>query len=255
MKLAVCALALVAVTGSAATAQTLYSTGWEAAPASPGWNTGNIAPQNGWLNFNSAAGHQVVNSGTNGVTAATGNRMHVSLASTGANFERDSWVDLTTIWAGRAVGNNTAVGSIDMFLETNMTTVGFHGLSIFSSTGQIGGIYVSASTGAIILLGNTQAVVGTITRGTWTNIGIAIDFGTGNLAAIVNGATVGSVGFNNVTNTDIADIDLANISGGAATTSSSRMFTDNYLVRAIPTPGALALVGMGGLLAARRRRA
>lgn len=255
MKLAVCALALVAVTGSAATAQTLYFTGWEAAPASPSWNTGNIAPQNGWVNFNSAAGHTVQNSGDNGVTAATGSRMHRSLASTGANFERDTWVDLTTGWAGRTVGNNTAVGSIDMFLETNMTTVGFHGLSIFSSTGQIGGIYVSASTGAIILLGNTQAVVGNITRGTWTNIGIAIDFDTGNLAAIINGVTTASVTFNNVANTDIADIDLANISGGTATTSASRMYSDNYLVRAIPTPGALALVGMGGLLAARRRRA
>lgn len=255
MKLAVCALALVAVTGSAATAQTLYSTGWEAAPASPAWNTGNISGQNTWVNFNAAAGHTVQNSGDNGVTAATGNRMHRSLASTGTNFERDSWVDLTAAWAGRTVGNNTAVGSIDMFLEANMTTVGFHGLSIFSSAGQIGGIYVSAANGAIILLGTSQAVVGTITRGTWTNIGVAIDFTTGNLAAIVNGVTVGSVAFNNVTNTDIADIDLANISGSAPTTSSSRMYTDNYLVRAIPTPGALALVGLGGLVAARRRRA
>ncbi len=255
MKLSVCALALVAVTGSAATAQTLYSTGWEAAPASPAWNTGNIAPQNGWLNVNSAAGHQVVNSGTNGITAATGSRMHQSVASTGANISRETWVDLTAAWAGRTVGNNIAVGSVDMFLETNMTTMGFHGLTVYSSGGAIGGIFVNSSDGAIILLGNAQINAGTISRGTWTNIGIAIDFNTGTLSAIINGVSVGSVPFEPSWTPDIVDIDLHASSGTTSTTSSSRMYTDNFLVRAIPTPGALALVGMGGLLAARRRRA
>ncbi|MDP1661971.1 MAG: hypothetical protein Q8L55_08645 [Phycisphaerales bacterium] len=262
--------AIAVLAGSALTsAQTLYATGWEAAPASPGWNTGNVAPQNAWTNFNNAGGHQVVNSGATiagtVVTAAAGSRFHASVPSTSATtvFGRWSWVDLTAAWAGRTAGNDFVIVSMDMFLPTGSTAACLHGVEGYGDSGGgagtlfLGGFVVNPNNAGLYIeaAGGVLTQMGTVPRNTWFRVDLAYHSATGEMGLALNGTYLG-FGQGAAATVSVSDWDLFNRNSvtGTLPGAGSNMATDNYSVVAVPTPGAAALLGLGGLVAGRRRR-
>lgn len=260
---------VVALAASAgASAQVLYSTGWEASPASPAWNTGNISPQNTWAAAGNAAGHQVVGSvllGTQTITPLTGSRMHASTTfnSTAGTSARFAWVDVSPAWATRTAGNNAAIGTLDVFLPSSQSTrAAFHGALFFGNDtagSLIGGFVVRNSDQGIFIVSPTGAFIPSgflAPRDTWFNLNSRINFDDGAVELFSGDQYLTSAPrFDNVAITGLGDFDLFNQNAptAGATNNSGTIFTDNYGVAAVPAPGALALLGLGGLVARRRR--
>lgn len=250
---ALCVAALLAVSG-AASAQTLFSTSWEA----PQWNLGNIPGQNGFDLFpgTSATAHQVVGATTVGsqtVTPATGSQMHQSSVLSGISY---AWPDLTAAWAARTAGNDVAWSSFNIFLPSSNTSSSWHGIRAFNSAGSLlGGLQFRNSDGASIITNNAgqNFLLGlNIPRDQWVSVAMGLDFAAGRISYNVNGAVYVSILATTV-GASLGDVDLVSVAAGASS-AGGVAFTDDFRVAAIPAPGAAVLMAMGGLLCARRRR-
>lgn len=276
MRIHVCALAALAVSGSSYGA-VLYSTGWEASPATPAWNVGNITGQNTWQNFNTAAGHTVQASGvlvgTQAVTAATGSRMHRSVTSTSTlNSLREQWVDLGPAFNARPAGEDTVRASLDIFLPSAQSTIAhLHGFTIYNSAASIlARVLVNNATQQISLVVDpTAGSTGggliplsevTLPRDRWFNLALEVDVTTRAIRTYYNNSTtpLSVTGtFSPTSLGNLGDVDLTNIYTGTAGGGAGTVFTDNYLVSTlvtVPAPGTLGVLASAGLLAARRRR-
>jgi hypothetical protein len=246
------AAAMVALFAGTAGAQTLVQSDWE----SPAWSVGAVSGQNGWTNFNSTAGHQVVTASSASIIAHSGAQVERSLTNPANGFERDAYLDISAGWATRTDGSTLAV-ELWIYLPspTLAPTSGLHGVDVFSSAGIPGAFFVSAADGKIVATDAATALVdtgATIVRDTWTKFDYYIDFAAGTTALFVNDVYTFGAGFNNVLHTNVTDADIANISVG---TGGSTAYTDDFSVRVIPAPGMVALAGLGGLVMGRRRRA
>jgi hypothetical protein len=243
---------LVSLVGGVAHGQSLVQSDWEA----PTWNVGAVAGQNGWTNFNSTAGHQVVTASSASILAHSGVNVERSLTNSANGFERDAYLDVTAGWASRTDGSTLEV-TLWIYLPspTLAPATGLHGVDVFSTMGVPGAFFVSAADGSVVATNASSNLVSTgatIARDTWTKFDYFLNFTDGTTALYINDAYVYGGGFDNVTHTNVTDADIANISVG---TGGSTAFTDDFSVRVIPGPATLALAGLGGLAMARRRRA
>ena len=263
MKLALTlgALAATAV-ASAASAGVIYSTGVD---TSEGYTFGDINGQNGWSTFQPGAGGGFANvtgsapSGFGGDGALQFNSG--TDANTSPRYAGGPTYDAA--WQNEVANGNTIhYTTVSMYLGSGQNSTARLGSVTFDSTGTkiLSGFYVQANTGAVYMLGyynnagtlnnfafNTNATIGfnqwvTFTT-TWDSVTGQFQVFWGSNGFYVNGAGAGSVA---------SETDMYNTRNGSTTAATA--YFDNLEIGAIPGPGALALLGVAGIVTGRRRR-
>lgn len=262
MKTFVSVAALLLAAATSASAGIIYDAqGFEG----PLFTVGNIDGQDGWtVNPVGQTLHQVT--GAVGATSPIGSQM--LRAQQGTTNTRFSWVDLAAGIAARPIGEDWIWNRFDINIPTANTAPSTFGVLAFNASGGIvGGVQLRGSDGRLFVTldpdGAGPAAFGSyslgtpalaVTRGQWINLGVAVNLTT-NAIAITSGSAIvfqGSAAAGSAAT--LADFDI--FSSASATLTDSAYF-DNYIVSSesvVPAPGTFALVGLGGLLAARRRR-
>lgn len=257
------AFGLLAAAGlaAAANAGVIYDAqGFEA----PLFAAGNVGGQAGWgLDPAAHTQHTIIN-GADGATTPIGNQM-LRISQTTAT--RWSFPDITAGVAGRASGEDWIWCQFDINAPAANTTPAFFGVSAYNAAGtQLAGARLRASDGLLIVTldpdGAGPTAFGNFTlgtpaiaapRGQWINLGVAVNVVTGQ-AAITSGGNLLVIGAANAGFATLSDFDA--MSGPSATLTQS-VYLDNYIVTSefvVPAPATAALLGLGGLVAARRRR-
>lgn len=258
MKCAMTLTALAAATiSSAASAGLIYSTDFN------NYSLGDVNGQNGWATYDPTSttgggGFANIVAGGNG---SQGLQMN---SGTGATTSpRYAWgPNYGAAWSAEAAAGNTQlVVSVDMKLNSGNASAARIGAVTFDQAGTkiLGGFYVQQNTGLVYMLGyynnagtlnnfafNTNVA---LALDTWTTFTTTWDSVTGRFTCswgansfFVDGAGAGSIA-------DETDI-YATRNG--STVAASATF-DNLSISAVPAPGAIALLGVAGLVSRRRR--
>jgi MYXO-CTERM domain-containing protein len=258
-----CAMAMAAAmaTASVASAAVYYSTGFN---SSEGFTVGDINGQNGWSTFQPGAGGGYANITASAPAGFEGDQALAFNSGTDANTSpRYAWPAGygAAFTADAAAGNNVAVSQCSMYMASGSTSTERSGMVVFDATGTkiLTGFYVQANTGLVYLLANYNNA-GTINNfafntnvtigfNQWVNFTTTWNQATGRMEVFwgtngffVDGAAAGSVA---------DETDFYATRNGS--TIANTVYFDNLAIGAVPTPGALALLGLAGLTARRRR--
>lgn len=258
------ALALSATT-YALPPEILVDTGFEA----PTFVAGGLNGQNSW-NANST-NWTVVN---NAALASSGNQYVLSSmsASSTAAASRFAWVDTPQSGLDLAGNNHQVLAVCDIALDAtslNGARLNTAGIELYADAGNtlIGAIQLrnfNATTLGVAMFNSAGAGTGftftpALTFGTYFELAIIADYSTHTLRYFIEGSElIGPGTFSptfagSIDNFSDADLTSARASSTSTTGGRNARF-DNFLVAKIPAPGAMALLGLGGLVAARRRR-
>lgn len=244
MKTLVSAAAVVATSAGVANAAVLYSTGFE----SP-FTVGTLNGQQGWAcdagSIQNAAGG-----------ARTGTQYAQMTGTQISGVGTASWGWYTG--AGLVPGNQTLVmtcyAGIFNYSGTRTFTAGLDAYD--SSVARIGAVYLTSdgNIGVLDGIGGGGATTGlNLALNVYRKLQMVANYGTGSINFLVDDVLIYTGSF---TNTDFGDADIRGTRGSTGTGGGTvQMRFDDYSIEVIPAPGALALAGVGGLLAARRRRA
>jgi hypothetical protein len=242
----------------------LVDTGFEA----PTFVAGGLNGQNGW---NASSTWSVVN---NPAQASTGDQFvqNSMTASSTAATTRFAWVDTPQSGLDLAGNNHQVLAVCDVALDAtslNGARLNTAGIQMYADNGNtlIGAIQLrnfSATSLGVALFNSAGAGVGftftpALTFGTYFELAIIADYSTHTLRYFIEGSElIGGGGFSPTFAGSIdnfSDADLVSSRASSTTSSGGRNTRyDNFLVAKIPAPGAMALLGLGGLVAARRRR-
>ncbi|MBL8887942.1 MAG: hypothetical protein JNK16_14895 [Phycisphaerales bacterium] len=257
-------LALAGMVASGAQATVLYATSFE----QPTFVSGALNGQDGWSAASSPANLYQVSAAAGG--ARTGSQFVFANSANGTangsqwNYRPNIIAPVTSpsiirasVWT--AVVNNTAAA-------VRRTTSA--GLDLYDDTGanRIGAIRIRNDGAVSILNGFNQVAstgAGAVTANAYNQVAIEADFSTHTLSYYVNGTLVGApVGFgvfdNAVTGFGDADLYITRLFTGVTGETQSGGHTavfDDFSLETIPAPSSLGLMGVAGLIAARRRRA
>ncbi|MEY2713666.1 MAG: hypothetical protein RIT24_9 [Planctomycetota bacterium] len=256
-------IAATAVASAASAAVTFYSTGFEA----PDFAAGDVNGQSGWTTYDPTftTGGGNFATVTTGAPAGFGGSQALRLDSgTGATSSpRYAWGPAfgAQFTAAAAAGDNVLVAQTSMYMASGQTSTARQGMVTFDSSGTkiLTGFYVQANTGLVYLLANYNnagtinnfAFNTNITIGydQWVNFTTTWNQATGRMEVFwgangffVDGAAAGSIA---------DETDYYNTRNGS--TIGSTAYFDNFAVGAVPAPGAIALLGLAGLTARRRR--
>lgn len=239
--IAVGVIALVAVAGSA-NAQVLKFAGFE---ASEGYVLGDLFGQQGWTDTGDVAN-------VTSALAATGTR---SISIDSSPVASSSWWWPSVNHNTGTSANKTVIASVDMYLKTGGTKSGNWGLDCYDGAGsfaRVTALWVNSSGLVNYWNGTTSVVTGTsVSYDAWNNLKITMDYVTQKASFAINGSTIASgISFSAGVTNIFGDADINLQAAGFDTT-----YFDNYKIEAVPAPSALALIGLGGLFAGRRRRA
>jgi|GEM_PF-1988789 len=258
------AAALVAVAAaSGASAQTIYSTSFE------NFANGALPGQLGWATSGAGASTLFQVGNTAGL-AATGSKYvrfdSANMNTTvGTSAGRWSWIDQPVTGLG-ASSSPIIRASINVaMLNSSATRSTTAGLDLYDNTGasRIGAIRMRDDGSVDFLNGQATTLVASLPAAsvplsTYINLAIEANFATNTLKYFINNVEVTgfSAGFATFTgSTGFGDADLYvtrdNPAGSAG--GDSALF-DDLLIQRIPAPGSLALVGLAGVFAGRRRR-
>lgn len=247
MKLISAAAVLAIAAG--ASAATVYSTGFE----SP-FVAGGLNGQQGWI----ADAGTVVNNAAN---ARSGNQYARMVNSNFSTTVTANWAwNGTTAFTpgvGNAIVTMTVYAGIFNYTGTRTYTAGLDAYD--ASVARIGAVYLGTdgSFGVIDGIGGGgNSAGGLLALNAYHKLQMVANYSTGVINFLVDDVNVFTGAF---TNTDFSDADIrgTRATTGTAATSSMELRFDDYSIttEAIPAPGALALLGLGGLVAGRRRRA
>jgi hypothetical protein len=248
---------------SAVSASVFYSTGFEA----PDFNPGDVNGQSGWTTydptFTTGGGNfaSITTGAPAGFTGSQALRFDGGTAATSS--PRYAWGPNygSAFTTAAAAGENVLYASTSMYLASAQTSTARLGMVSFDATGAkiLTGFYVQANTGIVYLLANYNNA-GTINNfafntnvtigfDQWVNFTTTWNQATGRMEVywgangfFVDGAAAGSVA---------DETDYYATRNGS--TIASTAYFDNFEVGAIPAPGAIALLGLAGLAARRRR--
>ena len=257
-------IAAIAVASTVSATTVFYSTGFE----SPDFAAGDISGQSSWLTYDptSTTGGGNFATVTTGAPAGFGGSQAVSFTSgTGATTSpRYAWWNSAygaQFTAAAAAGDAKFVAQTSMYMSTGGTSTARIGMVTFDTTGTkiLTGFYVQQNTGLVYLLANYNNA-GTINNfafntnvalaaNTWTDFTTTWDSTTGRMEVFwgTNGFYVDGAGLGSIAD----ETDLYATRNGS--TIAATAYFDNLAIGAVPTPGAIALLGLAGLAARRRR--
>ena len=231
------------------------------------YTTGNLGTQGSWATAGGTTANYQIQ------TEITANPIGKALAinqtagSTSAEYARDAYKAFTTnSWANRTVGQNTCVFKWDMYVPSGGTSTNTMGAEIENSSYySLGGIYIRPSDGQVFLrgkvssgstnYGSNYSTGSFVTLGAWNTYSVAYDSVTKVSRMSWTDKTAGNVYidltlYSTYTPTEV-DFNAVTYS---ATTVANTVYYDNMGVYAtVPSPGAVALIGLAGLVARRRR--
>jgi hypothetical protein len=236
-------LAAVMLAGFGARGATtlLYQTGWEAAPASPSWKVGEVAPQNGWINQNSAAGHQVVTNGSQGaIVTPYGNQFHKFTASpdTSQILDRLAWVDITGNFTARPAGQNTIKCSFEAYIPSSQASVpGLYGVAAFHYSATPWGVLLDPSDRSVNIVIDGQYpdyATDAFPYDTWFNVTVTADYATGQIQFSANGVNLSDLTrtSTNMVGKTLTDVDLVAENYSPSAPSVRIAYSDNFNVTA-----------------------
>jgi MYXO-CTERM domain-containing protein len=248
---------------SAVSASVFYSTGFEA----PDFTTGDVNGQSGWTTFDPTftTGGGNFASVTNGAPAGFGGSQALRFdgGTAATSSPRYAWGPSygAAFSAAAAGGENVLYASTSMYLASGQTSTARLGMVTFDSTGAkiLTGFYVQANTGIVYLLANynNAGTIGnfafstnlTIGLDQWVNFTTTWNQATGRMEVFwgANGFFVDGAGAGSIAD----ETDYYATRNGS--TIASTAYFDNLEVGAVPAPGAVALLGMAGLIGRRRR--
>ena len=252
----------VTAMATAQSSSTIYQTGFN---SGEGYVAGDINGQNGWSTYQPTAG-----TGYASVTFTA----PPGFEGDGA-FQLDSGINSSTspryAWPGTygatwdslvaSQGYDTLRVTTSMYLGSGSTSAARLGLVTFDSTGTkiLGGFYVQANTGILYMLGyynnagtlNNYAFNTGVTLGNnqWIDVTTTWNRTTGRFEVLwgANGFYVDGAG----AGSSADETDFYVTRNGS--TISTPAYFDNLRIEAVPTPGAVALLGLAGLVGRRRR--
>lgn len=252
MKNLISAAAVVAMSAGVANAAILYQTSFEA----PTFNT-TLSGVDGWAVQGTAA--------TVGTVAAN--------ARTGTRYVQTSTLTTSGMWQWQGtIGQNAASIAAAPIIKASVwmshaatgtpTALRRGGLQMYNGDAStvLGALYIQSDGSVTVTDGlgvsyNTAA--GAVANpSAYNKIEIELNYMTQMATFSVNGvALLLPPGGGAFIGTDFGDADFFS-TRGAGTAGGSSVRYDDYLVEQnIPAPGAFALLGLGGLIAGRRRRA
>jgi hypothetical protein len=238
------------------------------------------AGQGGW--YTSGGGSTFYNIASDPVSGGTrGNTMSIQ----GSNSATSRWAwtnDVASQWANRDSDSDTIFAVWDQDTTSFTTTSGTPSLNRFggiiydsTNTKMLAGLYVQASTGNLYGLaystsGGTTSnfaysitasgVQVSLTRDTWQSFAVTFNKTTG-AAGFYYKKTNGTWGGGTVSGAAVGvDPDEFDLYQSAnSSTSQGKAYFDNILVSSgsgsfVPAPGAMALLGVAGMLSSSRRR-
>ena len=243
--------------------------------------TGTTAGQGGWYIFGSTASYaQVVTdpnaTNSNGANAHNGGKVLQTQAATSGTSTRFTWNDdVYNTMGSNPAGNKLFNMTYDFYMGgVSANSRNRYGNYLYDTTGTkiLAGVTMQNDTGQFYLLsnynnagtiGNFSFSAGTsaiLARNTWYTFMYTFNSTTGRVTAgfkaygaatftefFVEGAAAGSVA---------GEYDLIGSVNAAAAGTSSLGYYDNinaFTSVGVPAPGAIALLGLAGLVGRRRR--
>lgn len=266
---AIAAIGLGALVAPTFAATLPFSTGFEAGEGYA--NGAQLATNANWIgDGQDTTGWLITNGAVGGSGAASGSQW--ILASGASNTTtKFQWVvapvtDFTSnsIIAGSAdvkiaspasgTINRTSIAGLQMY-DAAVNRIGDISLILDAQNTYGGGanrmlirLIFGDNTGFLYDLGVNNAL------NQYLNLGLSVNFQANTVTGYVNGVALPDVGTAGGF-TNFHDFDMYLASSTTSAGVRGRGGFDNYQVSHIPTPGTLALLGIGGLAAARRRRA
>ncbi len=253
-------LAGVALIAAGAAAQVPLNTGFEA----PDFAPGQLAGQNGWVEINGNNGSPTSNfSIVNNAALAFGGEQFVE-TNTG------TWGEFPNNTARYAWANTPLGGVIDASVRVNVinptgnTIVTGGGIALYGTNAATGdtliGIMRLLTNGQLQLFNGAGQGIGfnpnaLFPLGQYNEMRIVADLATGTMQYVVNGTVLnpflGTFSPTFASGIGFSDADLYAVRGGTGT-GGGIVRWDNMSV--VPSHGSLALLGLAGLVTARRRR-
>jgi hypothetical protein len=254
-------IASTALTTSAATI--VYQTGFEA----PEYQLGSLIGQNNWSQFDAAAPFANLTVQNSVVRAGSGGGQAVHFQAMGPSA--DPFTDFTDVWSSDTAISASQIANEpivriqwDMMrglLSAGQAATGSWGIDIYDTNANnlvanvsvyddlIGpGIAATDDTGTPVYLGD-----GTL-RGTWDSYAVEIDYTTRSYSVFLNGTLIG----NPQSIATLADNGIGDVDFVSWTRGTDSAYFDNLIVttNAVPEPASVSVIGLTGLLLARRRR-
>jgi len=231
------------------------------------YTTGSLSGQGGWALYGGTTANYTIQ------TAITANPTGKALAinqtagTTSAAYSRDAEKIFTaSSWTNRTADQNTAVFKWDMYVPAGGTSTNTMGAEIENANYySLGGIYIRPSDGLVYIRGKTAAgtslasnysITGSyVTLGAWNSYSVAYNSVSGVSRMSWTDKTLGNV-YSDLTMYSTytpVEVDFNAVTYGATTVANTVYYDNMGVYATVPSPGAVALIGLAGLVARRRR--
>jgi len=250
---------LVAATLSGSTfAAVSYSTSFE----SPAIGLGTLAGKQGWVT--QAAGGSTAFQVANTAGLAKTGSQYVTYNTSTTSGSQWQWYGAQSQTATDLANPASSIVRASVWVNvysassTSTTRVSYAGLDCYglSGTSNLGFIRVGSNGTVQINNGSASVLSASIagfTLNKYYKVAIEFDYGADKIRWYLNDVPVtGSAGYDTFTGTTWGDADLYGTRSSGS--GGHTLLWDDYSVQTVPAPGAIALLGLAGLVGARRRR-